>query len=168
MKLLRLETDLLRVPLRRPVALSALQEPRPTSTVEVVLVRAVTDGPHTGLGFAYTLGGGAAAVRSLIDTVIADVVVGANPFDVEAHFLRASAHLDGIGFAGLAARAYAAVDFALWDLKAKAAGLPVHHLLGGYRRALKAVVSDTATAVIGSKQAIKESLAALDAGAAGV
>ncbi len=168
MKLLRIETDLLRVPLRRPVALTAIQEPRPASTVEVVLVRAVTDGPHTGLGFAYTLGGGAVAVRSLIDTVIADVVVGANPFDVEAHFLRASAHLDGIGFAGLAARAYAAVDFALWDLKGKASGLPVHHLLGGYRRALKAVVSDTATAVLGSKQAIKESVAALDAGAAGI
>ena len=168
MKLLRLETDLLRVPLRRPVSLSAIQEPRPTSTVDVVLVGAITDGPHVGLGFAPILGGGATAVRSLIDTVIADVVVGANPFDVESHFVRASAHLGGLGFAGVAARAYAAVDFALWDLKGKAAGLPVHHLLGGHRRALKAIVSDTASSVLGSKQAIKESLTALAAGAAGI
>lgn len=168
MKLLRLETDLLRVPLRRPVALPALQEPRPASAVDVVLVRAITDGPHVGLGFAYVLGGAATAVRSLIDGPIAEVVNGTNPQDVEAHFLRASSQLDGLGFAGLAARAYAAVDFALWDLKGKAANLPVHHLLGGYRRALKAVVTDTASSVLGSKQAIKESLAMLDLGAAGL
>ena len=70
MKLLRLETDLLRVPLKRPVSLPALQEPRPASTVDVVLVRAITDGPHVGLGFAYVLGGGATAVRALIKQLV--------------------------------------------------------------------------------------------------
>jgi L-alanine-DL-glutamate epimerase-like enolase superfamily enzyme len=168
MKITRVETDLLRVPLPRPVALPASQDPRAATTTDVVLVRALTDGGPTGLGFAYTLGGGGAAVRSLIDTVIADVVVGHDPGSTEALFLKAWAELEGLGFVGLAARAYAAVDFALWDLKGKAAGLPVHRLLGGYRTKLKAVVSDTATPALGTKQAVRDTRAALDRGAAGV
>ena len=168
MKITRVETDLLRVPLPRPVALPASQDPRSATAVEVVLVRVLTDGGPTGLGFAYTLGGGGAAVRSLIDTVIADVITGTDPMLTEWLYLKAWAELEGLGFAGLAARAYAAVDFALWDLKGKAAGLPLHRLLGGYRTKLKAVVSDTATPALGARQAIKESRAALDRGAAGV
>lgn len=168
MKITRVETDLLRVPLPRPVALPAAQDPRTATTADVVLVRVLTDGGPTGLGFAYTLGGGGAAVRSLIDTVIADVVVGHDPAATEWLYLKAWAELEGLGFAGLAARAYAAVDFALWDWKGKAAGLPVHRLLGGYRTKLKAVVSDTATPALGGKQAVRETKAALDRGAAGV
>jgi L-alanine-DL-glutamate epimerase-like enolase superfamily enzyme len=167
MKIARVETDLLRVPLPRPVALPASQDPRSATVAEVVLVRLLTDGGPTGLGFAYTLGGGGVAVRSLIDTAVADVVAGHDPA-TEALYLKAWAELEGLGFAGLAARAYAAVDFALWDLKGKAAGLPVHRLLGVYRTKLKAVVSDTATPALGSKQAVQETRAALDRGAAGV
>lgn len=168
MKITRVETDLLRVPLPRPVALPAAQDPRSATEVEVVLVHVLTDGGPTGLGFAYTLGGGGPAVRSLIDTVIAPVATGQDPTAAERLYLKAWAELEGLGFAGVAARAYAAVDFALWDLKGKAAGLPVHRLLGGYRTKLKAVVSDTATPAVGAKQAVRDTRAALDRGAAGV
>src|SRR5262249_40021997 len=126
MKITRVETDLLRVPLPRPVSLPASQDPRSATSAEVVLVRLLTDGGPDGLGFAHALGGGGAAVRSLIDTVIADVVTGEDPTRTEWLYLRAWAALEPVGFAGVAARAYAAMDFALWDLKGKAAGLPVH------------------------------------------
>ncbi len=168
MKITHLETDLLRVPLPRPVSLPASQDPRSATAAEVVVVHLFTDGGPEGLGFAYTLGGGGAAVRSLIDTVIADVVKGHDATLAESLYLKAWAELEGLGFAGLAARAYAAVDFALWDVKGKLANLPVHRLLGGYRTKLKAVVSDTATPALGAKQAIRETRAALDRGAAGV
>jgi L-alanine-DL-glutamate epimerase-like enolase superfamily enzyme len=112
--------------------------------------------------------GGGADLRSLVDSVIADVVNGQDAAATEWLHLKAWAELEGLGFAGLAARAYAAVDFALWDLKGKAAGLPVHRLLGGYRTRLKAVVSDTATPALGVKQALRDTRAALDRGAAGV
>lgn len=168
MRITTVETDLLRVPLPRPVSLPTSQDPRSATEVEVVIVRVLTAGGPTGLGFAYTLGGGGAAVRSLIDTVITDVVRGQDATATESLYLKAWAELEGLGFAGLAARAYAAVDFALWDLKGKQAGLPVHRLLGGYRTKLKAITSDTATPALGTKQAIADSRAALDRGAAGV
>jgi L-alanine-DL-glutamate epimerase-like enolase superfamily enzyme len=167
MRITRLETDLLRVPLPRPVSLPASQDPRPASHVDVVLVRLLTDGPHTGLGFTYTFGGGV-AVRALLDSAIAPIVVGLDPMRSEWLFHTAWAELEGIGFAGLAARAFAAVDFAVWDLKGKAANAPLYELLGGYRTALKPVAIDTATPALGLKQAVKESKAALDRGAAGI
>ncbi|MDB5308798.1 MAG: hypothetical protein JWO38_3000 [Gemmataceae bacterium] len=168
MKITRVETDLLRVPLPRPVSLPASQDPRSATAADVVLVRVLTGGGPVGLGFAYTLGGGGAAIRSLMDTVIADVVVGQDPASTESLYLKAWKELEGLGFAGLAARAYAAVDFALWDLKGKVSGLPVHQLLGGYRTQLKAIVSDTATPAVGTKQALRDTRIALDSGAAGV
>ncbi len=168
MKITKLETDLLNVPLPRPMALPTAQDPRPATHVEVVIVRVLTDSKHTGLGFAYCLGGGGAAVRSLLDTVIAETVMGRDPALTEALFFQTAARLEGLGFVGLVARAYAAFDFALWDLKGKATGVPVYQLLGGYRTKLKAVVTDTATPVLGNKQAIQETLSALDEGAAGV
>ena len=72
MKITRVETDLLRVPLPPARLAARVAGPAAATAVEVVLVRVLTDGGPTGLGFTYTLGGGGAAVRSLIDTVIAD------------------------------------------------------------------------------------------------
>jgi len=167
MKILRLETELLCVPLKRPVALPVSQDPRSANTVDLVIVRVITDGTLTGLGFTYSFGGGT-AIRSILDEVIAPVITGQNALASEWLFLKAAAELETLGFAGAAARAYAAVDFALWDLKGKSAGLPLYQLLGGYRTKLKAIVTDTATPALGVKQAVKETNAALDYGAAGV
>ncbi len=168
MKITRVETDLLHVPLPRPVALPASQEPRSAKHVDVVLVHVLTAGGPAGLGLTYSLGGGGAAIRAALDDLIAPVLAGEDPTRTERLFVRATAELEGVGFSGLAARAYAAADFALWDLKGKLAGLPVYKLLGGYRTKVKAVASDTATPALGAKQAAKETRALLDRGAAGV
>lgn len=168
MKITRVETDLLRVPLPRPVSLPASQDPRAAKHVELLLVHVPTDGGPAGLGFTYALGGGGAAVRAVVDDLIAPMLAGEDPTRTEWLFARAAAELEGIGFPGLAARAYAGVDFALWDLKGKVGGLPVHKLLGGYRTKVKAIVADTATPALGAKQAAKDTRALLDRGAAGV
>jgi L-alanine-DL-glutamate epimerase-like enolase superfamily enzyme len=126
-----------------------------------------TDGP-TGIGFTYSLGGGGEAIRSLLNELIAPMLTGEDPTRTEWLFTRATAELESVGFGGLAARAYAAVDFALWDIKGKLGQLPVHKLLGGYRSKVKAVVTDTASPALGVKQAVKDTRAALEKGAAGV
>lgn len=167
MRITGLDVDLLRVPLPRAVALPTAQDPRSAKHVELLVVHLKTDTNTTGLGPTYAFAGGE-AIRKLLTDVIAPVVVGEDPTRTEWLYAKATAELAALGFAGPAARAYAAVDFALWDIKGKLAGLPVAKLLGGYRSKLKAVVSDTATPALGVKAAIKETKAALDKGASGV
>lgn len=167
MKITRVETDLFRVPLPRPVPLPGSQELRTSNHVDVVVVRLLTDTPHVGIGFADSFGGGA-AVRAVIDNQLSAVAVGQNPLRTEWLWGKLRAELEGTGFGGPAARACAAVDLAAWDVKGKAAGAPVYQLLGGYRTQMKAVTVGTATPAVGLKQAVRDSLAALDKGAAGI
>lgn len=124
-----------RVPLTGPAA--ALPP-----AVDRVLVRVETEGGPNGLGFAEVASPAAAAVRSLIETAIAPLLAGEDPRETERLFARAEAELRPVGFAGLVARAYSAVDLALWDIKARAVSMPLYRLLGGARSAAPFVVSD--------------------------
>ena len=168
MRITRLDTELLRIPLKRAISLPTSQDPRPARHVDLLLAHLHTDAGITGLGLSYLLGGGGRALVELIEERLRPLVVNEDPLRCEWLFARAVAELEAIGFSGLGARAYAAIDTALWDLKGKVAGLPLHRLLGGYRNQVKAIVSDTATPALGLKQAASETRAALDRGAAGV
>ena len=169
MHLLSLTTDHLRVPFPRPGRVS-LSDPKPTGpdTVDLVLVRVDTDAGVTGLGFTYVLGPGATAVRGLIDAEIAPVVSGEDPHDTDRLFAKAETRFRGVGFTGLVARAYAAVDIALWDVKAKAAGVPLFRLLGNARAAAPFFVSDLATPGRSAADVVKAAKPLLKLGATGL
>jgi L-alanine-DL-glutamate epimerase-like enolase superfamily enzyme len=169
MKLTRLTTDHLRIPLGKPARVS-LTEPKPAApdAVELVLVHLETDTGLAALGFTYTLGPGAAAIRSLIDTELSPLVVGEDPRDAERLFAKVESRFRATGFAGLAARAYCAIDIALWDAKAKAAGVPLAKLLGNAKPAAAFVVSDAAVAGRDSGEALKAAKPYLKQGASGV
>lgn len=69
----------------------------------------------------------------LIATDLRSLLLQADPLATEAlhdHMLRVHRH----GRAGLFVNAVSAVDNALWDLRGKAAGVPVYRLLGGPTR----------------------------------
>jgi L-alanine-DL-glutamate epimerase-like enolase superfamily enzyme len=158
MRITRLTTDHLRVPLEKPNRLP-LTDPLPDmpDAVELLLVQVETDAHITGLGFTYLLGPGAAAVRSLLEDTGPALVVGQDPRETDRLLAQAEAVFRPVGFAGLAARAYSAIDVALWDVKAKAAGLPLARLLGGWRSAAPFFVSDlTGDVVKASKPLLKQ------------
>jgi galactonate dehydratase len=101
-----------------------------------VLVELETDEGVTGVGdAAIAYGTGATAAAGMIKDLVDDVVLGKDPFPIEALW---GEMYDGtfwakgggpIVFAGISA-----IDMALWDLKGKALGIPVYEMLGGKTR----------------------------------
>lgn len=108
---------------------------------EWVVTTLSTDAGVTGTGFAYTSGFGGSAVRELVQTYLAPLVVGADPQDVERVWRRLWWELHPLGSGGLTRLAIATVDIALWDLLAQRAGLPLYRLLGGARDRIEAYAS---------------------------
>jgi L-alanine-DL-glutamate epimerase-like enolase superfamily enzyme len=94
----------------------------------VVAVRVEVAGA-TGLGFTY----GPAACATLIGELLRDRVVGSDPMDVPRTHGEMVRVVRNAGRPGVASMAIAAVDVALWDVKAKLLGLPLHRLLGAVR-----------------------------------
>lgn len=94
----------------------------------MVLVRAGS-GEHAGIGWTYGPPACAAAVRDRL----AEVVLGMDALDVGRAFTAMVAAVRNDGRSGVAGYALSAVDVALWDLKARLLGLPLHRLLGAVR-----------------------------------
>lgn len=98
-----------------------------------------TDADIQGVGEAFYFGGPASIVAQLIDRGLGPLVVGEDPFDSAVLWDRLYNWTRDQGQKGLTVSAISAIDIALWDIKGKALGLPVHKLLGGaYRTRAKA------------------------------
>jgi L-alanine-DL-glutamate epimerase-like enolase superfamily enzyme len=96
----------------------------------VVVVRAFA-GDACGLGFSYA----ARSSAVLVDEVLADVVIGRDAFDVPGAWLAMVEQIRNLGRPGIVSMAIAAVDVALWDLKARLVDLSLARLLGVTRNA---------------------------------
>ena len=168
MKITRLTTDHLRVPLAVSGRIPLGAKPASPEAINLILVHVETDTGTAGLGLTYVAGPGAAAVRSLIDTELSPLVVGEDPRSAERLFAKVESRFRGVGFHGLAARAYAAIDIALWDLKARAAGVPLFRMLGAAKPSASFFVSDIATAGRSISEVVKLTKPLLKQGATGV
>ncbi len=73
-----------------------------------------------------------AVTRQVLESDAARCITGASVWDAEPLWEKLHAASRDAGLNGLAA--LSAVDIALWDLRGKIAGLPVHKLLGGPAR----------------------------------
>jgi L-alanine-DL-glutamate epimerase-like enolase superfamily enzyme len=104
------------------------------SVLNLVSARVETDDGISGLGFTYSIiPHGTREIGSLINPSIDSLIRGLDPCDHERIWYRMWRGLDWVGRGGIVVLAVAAVDIALWDLKAKIAGQPLHQLLGGAR-----------------------------------
>ncbi|MBN3723576.1 L-talarate/galactarate dehydratase [Burkholderia sp. Ac-20379] len=128
------ELSLVQVPLQHPVSDAKVLTGRqpPLSHVALLTAGIETAQGERGFGFSYTLRAGSAAIFAHAQE-LAPFLIGEDPNDIGRLWEKLAWQGASIGRGGLAVQAIAAFDTALWDLKAKRAGLPIGRLLGAYR-----------------------------------
>jgi L-alanine-DL-glutamate epimerase-like enolase superfamily enzyme len=98
---------------------------------ETPIVRITDADGVIGTGYSYTIGTGGASVMKLIERTFAPALLGRDAAEVERIWrdLMFLTHATTVG--AITAIAQAAIDTALWDLRCRKAGLPLHIMAGG-------------------------------------
>ena len=100
------------------------------------VVAVIHAGDATGTGLSYTVGVGGTAVKAMLDELV-PMIVGRDAAQVGATHERLTRSV--VPVAGMTASlAVAAIDIALWDLRAQVEGVPLHELLGARRPSVRA------------------------------
>jgi len=127
-----------RLPLSTPISDAKVFTGRQKPMTEVVFLFAeiTTQQGCTGLGFSYSKRAGGPAQYAHAKEV-AEGLVGEDPSDIAKVYDKLLWAGASVGRSGVATQALAAIDIALWDLKAKRAGLPLAKLLGAHRDSVR-------------------------------
>jgi L-alanine-DL-glutamate epimerase-like enolase superfamily enzyme len=168
MRITHIDCQLLHVPMSRPRASPAEAAAGRLNHVAVLLVQIDVDEGPRGLGFAYALQGSGRGLYAVAVDDVAPLLLGEDARDHERLAAKVYWNLQTVGRRGLVAQAYSAFDVALWDLKARAANLPLYKLLGGARESTPVYGSDTAWLWMSPEEIVEASRPYLDQGMMGI
>ena len=137
-RIAHLKLSSITLPLATPISDAKVLTGRqkPMTEVAFLFVEVTTQNGHTGIGFSYSKRAGGPGQFAHAKE-IADVLIGEDPSDIGKLWVKLCWAGASVGRSGLATQAIAAFDVALWDLKAKRAGLPLPKLLGSYRDSVR-------------------------------
>jgi L-alanine-DL-glutamate epimerase-like enolase superfamily enzyme len=99
---------------------------------ELLTVRVRDADGAEGVGYSYTVGRNGGAIHDILSREIPALLTGQDADRIEFLWQRIWWGLHYGGRGGPSVLALSAVDIALWDLKARKAGLPLWRLLGGH------------------------------------
>jgi D-galactarolactone cycloisomerase len=118
-----IRAHVLEAPLQQAFAYSQAWYDRRTA----LLVEIQTEGGVVGWGEAF----GPARINAAVVAHLAPLIVGRDALAVEAHWETLYNALRDHGQKGGAVQGLSAIDIALWDVRGRALGVPIHTLLGG-------------------------------------
>jgi L-alanine-DL-glutamate epimerase-like enolase superfamily enzyme len=98
---------------------------------ETPLVTIIADDGARGTGYSYTIGNGGSSVVALLRDHLAPALIGRDPAEVEAIWKDLFFRTHALSVGPLTSLALAAIDGALWDMRCRRAGLPLHVMAGG-------------------------------------
>ncbi|WP_406052563.1 mandelate racemase/muconate lactonizing enzyme family protein [Kribbella sp. NBC_00889] len=127
------------LPLDHPVSDAKVLTGRQGPMTEIVFLFAeiATAQDQHGIGFSYSKRAGGPAQYAHAKEIAANLI-GGDPSDIGKVYDKLLWAGASVGRSGVATQAIAAIDIALWDLKAKRAGLPLAKLLGAHRDSVRA------------------------------
>ncbi|MBJ3776286.1 L-talarate/galactarate dehydratase [Acuticoccus mangrovi] len=169
-RITRVVVRLVRVPLNVPPVADAkvmTGRQKPFSDVPCLIAEIESAHGPTGLGFAYSIRAGGEGMFAHAKE-IAGELLGEDPNDIARLAEKLAWAGASMGRSGLAMQAIAAFDIALWDMKAKRAGLPLAKLLGAHRDGVR--VYNTSAGYFSSDDgAVREGVArAVERGIGGI
>jgi L-alanine-DL-glutamate epimerase-like enolase superfamily enzyme len=122
------------LPLATPVSDAKVLTGRqkPLTEIAFVFAEITSRDGHTGIGFGYSKRAGGPGLYAHAKE-LAPHLLGEDPNDTSRLFTQLLWAGASMGRAGLTTQAIAPFDIALWDMKARRAGLPLAKLLGAQR-----------------------------------
>lgn len=145
----------------------SLTEPKKES-LALLRVSVTTQSGESGLAEISLPTRGGAVVESLIKGDLQTLLKGESANDTDRLYTLAVNSFKPLGFAGAVSRAYAAIDFALWDLKAQTAKRSLGELLGNARKQADFFVSDRHGPSFSADEIVEKAKPWLQKGAKGV
>ena len=129
-----IKLSLILLPLKAPISDAKVLTGRQKPLTEVAMLFAEIESAngHHGIGFSYSKRAGGYGLYAHARE-IAPALLGEDPSDIARLWDKLVWAGASVGRSGLATQAIAAFDVALWDMKAKRAGLPLAKLLGARR-----------------------------------
>lgn len=101
------------------------------SHFDLAIVKLTTDDGIEGYGYTYTGGVGGSTIATMLNKELIPIVIGQDADCIEKLWNDMMWRVHYVGRGGIASFAISAVDIALYDIRAKRAGLPLVKLLGG-------------------------------------
>ena len=157
------------LPLRSPISDAKVLTGRQKPMTEVALLFAElqTEGGHQGLGFSYAKRAGGPGQFAHAKE-LAPLLIGEDASDIGRLWSKLCWSGASVGRSGLAVQAIAAFDVALYDLKARRAGLSLAKLLGAYRDSVACYDSSGGFLHTPLPQLVANAAASLERGIGGV
>ena len=160
MKITRVKTTLVDVPLTKPIA-TAIHDMK---SLGCVIVELQSDDGLTGESYVFTLNG--IRLKSLHEMILGFThqVQGRDPFFVSQIWQDIWNEMNPIGHKGFSIAALSALDTACWDLIGKAMDKPLHKVFGACRDRVKTYASGGLWLSQDIDQCVREAQGFLDAG----
>lgn len=134
---------------------------------ETPIVRIVADDGFEGVGYTYTIGTGGHSVVELLARHLAPLLIGRDPERVEEIWKALFFHTHATAVGAITSLALAAIDTALWDMRCKRSGRPLHIEAGGAQRSVRLYTTEGGWLHIDTSELVEDALRAKAAGFGG-
>jgi L-alanine-DL-glutamate epimerase-like enolase superfamily enzyme len=134
---------------------------------ETPIIRIYDADGGVGTGYSYTIGTGGPSIMKLIELTLAPALIGREAMEIERIWrdLLFLTHATTVG--AITSLALAAIDTALWDLKCRRHGEPLHRMAGGAQARLPLYTTEGGWLHIETGALVDDALAAKEKGFGG-